>query len=270
MAKKGVPFVLESGDVCVKIPNEVIKRNHKKWELFIIGQFHGNLPSHGALHVILNEIWSHKLCDITLSKLGPNTVLIKIPNVDMRKRVLSQGIWHIERQTMFVADWSLGLNLTMPELTKVPVWLEFRGVPPHFFSIEGLEHIVGILGDPKFPHPSTLNMTNLEVAKVFNIIDPTKLIPKAINVQCMWLPPTHFQEMGHSICRCPTAPITYSVCKSTDHSTETCPKAKKKKPLFMERRLLRFQKQVNLKCGDLRLPRLWFRFQHLRNQGKKR
>lgn len=84
---------------------------------------------------------------------------------------------------MFVAECSPGLNPKMPELTEVSVWFEFREVPPHFFSIEGLEHIAGILEEPKFMHPFTLNMTNLEVAKVFTIIDPTKPIPEAINVQ---------------------------------------------------------------------------------------
>lgn len=241
MEKKGAPFVLETGELCVQIPNEVITRNHKRWESFIIGQFHGNLPSPGALHAILNGIWSNRLRDITISKLATRTVLIRIPNSITRQRVLNQGIWHIEGQTMFVAAWEPGLKPTMPELTEAPVWLEFRGVPPHFFSEEGFEHIAGMLGHPVYCHPSTINMTNLEVGKVLTIINPSVPLPEAVNIQFAtgeihriavsspWLPPicSHCQEVGHSIRRCPTAPITCLGCNSSSHNEESCPRAKK-------------------------------------------
>ncbi|KAL1224881.1 hypothetical protein V5N11_016097 [Cardamine amara subsp. amara] len=245
MTKKGTPFLLDSGEKCVLIPNEVIQRNHRKWDCFIIGQFHRNLPSHGALHAIFNGIWSNKARDITVSKLGPRTVLIRIPNSASRIRVLSQGMWSIEGQTMFVADWSPGLNPELPELTEVPVWLEFREVPPHFFSEEGLEHIAGLVGDPVVCHPQTQSMTNLEVAKVLTIIDPTKDLPEAVNAQfgtgeisrikvsCPWLPPIckHCHAMGHSIRRCPTAPIMCEGCNSTAHPPEMCPKLRTKTDL---------------------------------------
>ncbi|KAL1218979.1 hypothetical protein V5N11_020289 [Cardamine amara subsp. amara] len=182
MSKKGTPFLLESGEICVQIPNEVIQRNHRKWDSFIVGHFHGNLPTHGALHAIFNGIWSSKARDITVSKLGPRTVLIRIPHASSRTRVLSQGIWLIEGQTMFKATWAPKLTLILPELAAVPVWMELREVPPHFFSDEGLEHIAGLVGDPVCLHPSTANMTNLEVVKVLTIIDPTKEIPKAASM----------------------------------------------------------------------------------------
>lgn len=183
MSKKGESFYLDSGELCVTIPNEVITRNQKRWESFIIGQFHGNLPSPGALHAIFNGIWSNRKRDITVSKLGPRTILIRIPDPTTRQRVLNQGMWHIEGQTMFVAAWKPGLNPSLPELTEAPVWLEFRGVPPHFFSEEGFEHIAGMLGQPVHCHQSTINMTNLEVGKVLTIINPSVLLPEAVNVQ---------------------------------------------------------------------------------------
>lgn len=151
--------------------------------------------------------------DISVSKFGDKSFLIKIPHTPTRLKVINQGMWHIEDQAMFVATWKPGLTPVMPELTEVPVWQEFRDVPLQYFSEEGLEHIAGMLGHPKLCHPSTINMTNLEVAKVFTIVDPRKNVPEAVNVQfhtgeihrirvsCPWLPPlcSHCQELGHSI-----------------------------------------------------------------------
>lgn len=145
---------------------------------------------------------------------------------------------------MFVAAWEPGLNPSLPELTEAPVWLEFRGVPPHFFLEEGFEHIAGMLGHPVHCHPSTANMTNLEVGKVLTIINPSIPLPEAVNVQFAtgeihrvtvsspWLPPicNHCHEIGHSIRRCPTAPITCTPCNSSAHMPEACPRAKNRTP----------------------------------------
>lgn len=81
-----------------------------------------------------------------------------------------------------------------------------------------MERIAGLVGDPKFLHPATKNKTNLEVAKVWTIIDPRVPLPEAVNVQfesgelCRvlvsspWMPPICelCKEVGHTAKRCPT------------------------------------------------------------------
>lgn len=137
---------------------------------------------------------------------------------------------------MFVAKWEPGVIPVKSELTSAPIWLEVRNVPFQFFNEEGLEHIAGLVGDPKFLHPSTANKTNLEVAKVFTLIDPRKLLPEAVNAQfhsgeiCRvqmsspWMPPicAHCKEIGHSLRHCKGAPITCTVCSSTTHTADRC------------------------------------------------
>lgn len=75
---------------------------------------------------------------------------------------------------------------------------------------------------------------------MFTIIDPRKPLPEAVNarfdsgeiqrilVSSPWMPPicSHCKEVGHSVKRCKTAPITCKGCKSTSHSPATCPRAK--------------------------------------------
>ncbi|XP_024010233.1 uncharacterized protein LOC112085265 [Eutrema salsugineum] len=106
----------------------------------------------------------------------------------------------------------------------------------------------GILkaGDLKFLHLSTANKTNLEVAKVFTIIDPRKPLPEVVNVRFQsgevwrvnvaspWMPQvcSHCKEIGHSIKRCKKAPPTYSICKSSAHSDEKCTRSKSKQKSF--------------------------------------
>ncbi|RID44984.1 hypothetical protein BRARA_I01743, partial [Brassica rapa] len=239
LSRKGEAFILPSGEACVKIPNSVIEKNRKAWEPFVLGQFYSDPPSQGTLHNIVNGIWSKQYRDIAVSKMEGFSFLFRIPNAATRNRVIKQKLWQIEGQTMFVDKWEPGIIPTKPELTSAPIWLELRNVPLQFFNEDGLERIAGLVGDPKFLHPSTANKTNLEVAKVFTIIDPRKPLPEAVNVQFQsgaitrvlvsspWMPPVcgFCKEIGHSTRRCPTAPKSCSICSATDHAAAKCPQA---------------------------------------------
>lgn len=139
---------------------------------------------------------------------------------------------------MFVDKWEPGIVPKKPELTSAPIWLELRKVPFQFFNEDGLERIAGLVGEPKFLHPATANKTNLEVAKVFTVIDPRKPLPEAVNVQFQsgeicrvlvsspWMPPVCevCKEVGHASKRCPSVAKVCSHCKSKAHATVNCPK----------------------------------------------
>ena len=139
---------------------------------------------------------------------------------------------------MFVAKWSPGIQQNKPELEMVPVWLELTGVPLQFFNRDALKEIAGLVGHPVRLHPSTENLTDIEVAKVYTIIDPRKPIPEYVNarfesgdisrisVSSPWLPSlcSYCKKVGHTISRCKSAPRTCTLCNSAKHTTANCPR----------------------------------------------
>ncbi|KAL0718786.1 hypothetical protein Bca4012_068109 [Brassica carinata] len=233
-------FLLESGEACVTIPNSVVEKNKKAWECFIIGQFYEDSPARGAVHAIANGIWSRQKRDISVSKMEGNAFLFRVPCPNARRRILSQSFWQFDGQTMFVAKWSPGLQQVKPELTMVPVWLELTGVPLQFFNRDALQEIAGLVGHPVCLHPSTENLTDIEVAKVYTVIDPRKPLPQFVNarfengdirriaVSSPWLPSlcSYCKKVGHTITRCKDAPKTCLTCNSVRHSTESCPRGR--------------------------------------------
>ncbi|KAG7530872.1 Reverse transcriptase zinc-binding domain [Arabidopsis thaliana x Arabidopsis arenosa] len=264
LEKKGSAFTLPSGEACVAIPNSLIEKHQKSWDSFILGQFYSDPPAQGTVHTIVNGIWSKQFRDVSVSKMEGNAFLFRIPNVQTRTRVLNQRLWQIDGQTMFVAKWEPGLRPVKPELTSAPIWLELRNVPFQCFNDDGLEHIASLVGEPKFLHPATTSKTNLEVAKVFTIIDPRKPLPEAVNVQFQsgeirrvevsspWMPPicAHCKEVGHSLRRCKAAPITCKACNSTQHSADACPRAKSQAEKKTPRRRRSKTPKPMLKEGD--------------------
>ncbi|CDY31224.1 BnaC08g15190D [Brassica napus] len=247
LSKKGEAFTLPSGEACIKIPNSVIEKNMKSWETFVLGQFYSDPPSQGTLHNIVNGIGSKHYRDIVVSKMEGFAFLFRIPNTATRARVINQRLWQIEGQTMFVDKWEPGVVPAKPELTSAPIWLELRKVPFQFFNEDGLERIAGLVGDPKYLHPMTKNKTNLEVAKVWTIIDPRVPLPEAVNIQfesgeisrvlvsSPWMPPVcaMCKEIGHVAKRCPSVqkvPMLCAQCNSKNHNLENCPLIRKQEP----------------------------------------
>ncbi|KAF8101199.1 hypothetical protein N665_0209s0055 [Sinapis alba] len=236
---EGTPFTLDSGEACVTIPNSVIEKNRKAWDSFIVGQFYEEPPARGAVHAIVNGIWSKQRRDISVSKMEGGAFLFRVPCPHARRRILSQCLWQIDGQTMFVAKWSPGTNQEKPELSAIPIWLDFFDVPLQFFNKDALKEIAGLVGKPLYLHPSTENLTNLEVAKVYTVIDPRKPLPEAVNarfesgeirrirVSSPWLPAVcgHCLKVGHTISRCSLAPRICTSCRSAKHKTEDCPRS---------------------------------------------
>lgn len=240
---KEKPFLLDSGELCVTIPNVVVEKNKRAWECFIIGQFYEEPPPRGAVHAIVNGIWSRQRRDITVSKMDGHAFLFRVPCPNARRRILAQSLWQIDGQTMFVAKWSPGLQQVKPELEMVPVWLEFTGVPLQFFNPDALKEIAGIVGHPICLHPSTEQLTNIEVAKVYTFIDPRKPLPEFVNarfesgdtrrisVSSPFLPSlcSYCKKVGHTISRCKAAPKTCTLCNSVRHVTVDCPRYNREK-----------------------------------------
>uniref|UniRef100_A0A0D3DBF3 DUF4283 domain-containing protein n=1 Tax=Brassica oleracea var. oleracea TaxID=109376 RepID=A0A0D3DBF3_BRAOL len=234
---KETPFLLDSGEACVIIPNAIVEKNKKAWDCFILGQFYEEPPARGAVHAIVNGIWSRQRRDITVNKMEGNSFLFRVPCPNARRRILKQSLWQIDGQTMFVAKWSPGIQQVKPELETVPVWLEFTGVPLQFFNWDALKEIAGMVGHPLCLHPATENLTNIEVAKVYTVINPRKPLPEFVNarfesgdtrriaVSSPWLPSlcSFCKNLRHTITRCKNAPKTCLTCNSVKHSTASCP-----------------------------------------------
>lgn len=233
---EGTPFTLDSGEACVRIPNSVIEKNKKAWDSFILGQFYEEPPARGVVHAIVNGIWSKQRRDISVSKMDGHAFLFRVPCPHARRRILSQCLWQVDGQTMFVAKWSPGVQAEKPELSTVPVWLDFTGVPLQFFNPDALKEIAGLVGHPLRLHPSTENLTNLEVAKFYTVIDPRTPLPEAVNAQfdssevvritvsSPWLPSLcgHCRKVGHTVSKCPNAPPKCDICGSVKHHASVC------------------------------------------------
>lgn len=88
-----------------------------------------------------------KHLEVHLNPLA-TTMLVRIPNEFIRKKVLDQKIWHIGSSMFHVALWSANTRDSIPILKRVPIWAHVTGIRFDLMAKEGLCYVAGLIGEP--------------------------------------------------------------------------------------------------------------------------
>lgn len=140
--------------------------------------------------------------------LSPKTVLFRIENEQMRKRVLRRHFWHIADIPLVVREWCPSMVDSKPDLTMIPLWVDLRQVPDSLFSEKGLRFLGDQIGSTQRLHPKTERCVRLDVARLLVVVNLEKPLANRINLVGMenrievsypWLPSrcSTYEEWGH-------------------------------------------------------------------------
>lgn len=201
------------GVATIQIPEEIFDNGELLWKSYVVGYFIGDAPHVGSIHATVNRIWSSPKAGtkIDVQFIEKNTVLFRVDDSQMRARVLQRKYWHIADIPLVVNEWSPETAAHPPDLTAMPLWVDFRGVPNALFSHKGLKCLTRAVGKYVKLHPTTEKCTRLDVARVLvevNLQEPLveKIVFKdkqnqqrEIGISFPWLPPrcTVCNKWGH-------------------------------------------------------------------------
>lgn len=145
------------------------------------------------------------------------SMLVRIPNSTIRKKIVDQEFWHIGNVLFYVAQWSATVALHPPSFTSMPLWAHFRGIPFDLYTQEGLGRVGDLLGIPIEVDEFTRRMVDISVAHIKCRIDCTKPLPRVgeierdngelvtVTIDYPWVPPicSCCSEIGHLESHCP-------------------------------------------------------------------
>lgn len=90
------------------------------------------------------------------------------------------GFWQAGNCAFTVSNWSSDVNFTPLPLTKTPIWVVLRNVPPPLFTFDGLSVIGSAMGDSFYTYKPKLVWNSLGMVKVLMELD--KQFPASIRV----------------------------------------------------------------------------------------
>lgn len=204
---------VKEGVVLAAVPDDVFEDEIPLWKNFVLGHFIGDAPHVRTVHKTVNRIWqpTTKSLKIDVQFLTATAVLFRIDDDNTRSRVLNRQFWHIADIPMVVQEWSPESATMKPEITAIPMWVDFKGVPGHYFSYKGLSFLVSHVGHPVKLHPKTEKCLRLDVARILVKVNLQNPLPSVISlpaskypavqipVSFPWLPPrcTCCEKWGH-------------------------------------------------------------------------
>lgn len=203
------------------------------------------MPSYKAIENVLNFLWGKGTKLEIHTNPKERTMMIRIPNEYIRRKVLEKRLWYVGTAMFHVAKWCPGQEVTTPDLLSIPIWAHLKGVPLDLRSQEGLSFAAGLVGDPKETDEYTKNLTNLEVAHVKVDADLSCPLPSLVElkrqsgaiipvtVEYPWVPPScsHCKQIGHIIKDCL---FTTQTWKPTGKTTDETSKKEGPRPVSGE------------------------------------
>ncbi|XVF79325.1 hypothetical protein PTKIN_Ptkin14bG0212400 [Pterospermum kingtungense] len=102
------------------------------------------------------------------------------------------------------------------DLSSIPIWLNLRHVPLELFSLEGLSHIVSVIGTPLYMDRITVSCKRLTYAKMCVEIGVDRDIHSFVKVL---MRDGSFVHIGVEV---PWYPQKCMSCKVFGHNDKTC------------------------------------------------
>lgn len=206
---------VNDGAIEIDLPPDLLEETKPLWSNFIVGYFIGEAPHIGTVHATVNRIWSsagdNSMIDAQF--ISPKSVLFKIDNDQTRFRVLQRHFWHISDIPLVVREWNPSTMNSKPDLTMIPLWVDFKNIPDILFSEKGLKFLGEKIGSTQRLHPKTERCVRLDVARLLIVVNLEKPLPNRIYIKGMettiqvsypWLPSrcSTCQEWGHKVEDC--------------------------------------------------------------------
>lgn len=110
-------------------------------------------------------------------------ILLKFESDQSKSWVLEGGPWFMALRPLLLRQWTPGISLEKLDSTKMPLWVNLRGVPMELFTIEGINHVASGIGVPLFKDKATESRPRLLFARVCVEVDHTNDLPSIILVE---------------------------------------------------------------------------------------
>lgn len=173
-------FTVIDGVADIEIPAEVFEDVAPLWRSYVVGYFMGDSPFIGSIHSTVNRIWSSPKSKIDVQFISKRTVLFRIEDELMRKRVLRRKYWHIADVPLVVTEWNPETAQDPPDLTAIPLWVDLVNVLGYLYSLAGLTFLSRTTGKFVKLHPNTERCVRMDVARVLVEVNLMQPLPEKI------------------------------------------------------------------------------------------
>ncbi|KAH0685695.1 hypothetical protein KY290_017216 [Solanum tuberosum] len=94
-----------------------------------------------------------------------------------------EGPYYVNNQPLILYQWELDFELDKEELSIVPLWVKFPGLPVSYWSVEALSKVVSAVGRPIHTDMFTANAERISYARILIEVDVSQPLTEQIVIE---------------------------------------------------------------------------------------
>ncbi|KAJ8752778.1 hypothetical protein K2173_008513 [Erythroxylum novogranatense] len=174
------PNVLLDG--VVSPPVELLRAGAKAWSNALVGFFWSKRLAFPLVNAWACARWGKKGFEKALL-MEDGLFLFKFSPQSNIREILELGPWHIGNQPLFLRQWTTGMSLDRGSVEVLLLWVQFRGLPMEYWTMEGLSHLTSSIGKPICLDSQTTKMERIGFAKICVEVSKDTALPDSLKIR---------------------------------------------------------------------------------------
>ncbi|WOL20225.1 hypothetical protein Cni_G29029 [Canna indica] len=148
----------------------------------LYGKFFGRTPPLELIKNLMPKIWNLSANCIIID-LARGFFAFKFADEEDYWKVFTGGPWFIRGQALSLVPWRNNFQPLKETISKVPIWIQFPGLPYEYMYNEVLPQIAAVIGDPIKTDDFTAVGTRAKFARICVLLDIKKPIQQGIWIE---------------------------------------------------------------------------------------
>lgn len=110
-------------------------------------QLYGPHPSFFRIQSMISKLWG-KNGKIKAVTLDSGRFLFRFEDAQTLAWVMDEGPWFIDQRPMLLRRWKPRMQFEKLSMENFPIWIKLWNVPLELYTIDGLNLIASVVGEP--------------------------------------------------------------------------------------------------------------------------
>ncbi|XP_019248632.1 PREDICTED: uncharacterized protein LOC109227894 [Nicotiana attenuata] len=182
MQLKFYPPEVRDGIKIVKLNQQEMEQQCKKWETTLIGYVMGGNPTFKEMLKFAYGVWN-SVTTPTVLLHDDGYFIFRFESIEDKLQIMEKGPYTFNNTPMILKNWEPEFDMDKEPMRAMPMWVTLPGLPIQCWAEENLGRIASCLGKPICTDKLTANCERVSYARVLIEMDITQPFPDDLHLE---------------------------------------------------------------------------------------
>ncbi|KAM3337632.1 hypothetical protein P3S68_031957 [Capsicum galapagoense] len=176
-----VPPMQNNGKPVVTIDENDIRAQEDYWDKSLIGYVIWDIPYVRSMENYVEQVWNFVPKPQILYH-DNGYYMFRFNIIEDRDRVMQAGPYTFHNKPFILQHWEIDFDFDPEYIRRIPLWVQFPGLPVGYWSTKALSKIASVVGKPLYTDKVTAEIERILYARVLIEIDVSRVLPENIEL----------------------------------------------------------------------------------------